>query len=241
MTGALPGQVYVISARRPHRVPPMQALGVRTAWVVPEADVLDYRAVGALTVHGVPEQAGHSNLCAARNLALELAFAQGEVCVQTDDDLKSLRRRNGDGWAPADLADAVHTLTQVLNATDARLAGVPPTGNTYFARPGVQDHVFILGSLCAVAPSEPRFDETLPLKEDYDFTCRHLHAYGAVARTGDLVADYAHYSNPGGAVAFRTDAMEQATADRLLTRWPQYLRPHARRAHELSVRARRRT
>jgi hypothetical protein len=49
----------------------------------------------------------------------------------------------------------------------------------------------------------------------------------------EAAADYRHYRNPGGAVAYRTDALEDDTAARLLARWPQYLRPNPKRAHEL--------
>jgi hypothetical protein len=228
-------RAFCISARRPNAVPAMEAQGLPLTWLVPADDAPDYRAMGASVVP-VHDEPGEYNLPRARNLALDLAAGTGHVCVQTSDDLRRLDMRRDDGWATADLAGAARHLYVVLAATGAKLAGLPPTANRYFARPGVMTRGFVVGDLLAVAPSAPRFDVTLPLKEDYDFTCLHLAAYGQVARTGDMVADYRHYRNAGGAVAYRTDALEDDTAARLLARWPQYLRPNPKRAHELLVR-----
>lgn len=229
-------RVFCISARRPHAVPVMNAHGVDLTWVVPADEAPAYIAQGARHVVPVSAREGAFALPAARNAALNLAALKGDICVQVDDDLKRLQAREGDSWRPCSLSEAVKQLTELLGSSGAFLAGVPPTNNTYFARRGTLTQAFVIGSLSVIHPSSGlRYDTSLPLKEDYDFTCQHLAKHGRVARTGDIVAHFTHYINAGGAVAYRTDQLEHQVCATLLERWPQYLRPNPRRPHELLV------
>jgi len=234
-------QVYVISAGRPGNVPAMTARFAPDplVWVVPADERYDYRQAGAEWVLAVknPPPPGYA-LAAARNAALYDATSKGVVCIQTDDDCKGFRHIPAtDGAKPFPIA-WTHVREKILNALDgtAHLVGVPPTDNAYFARGKQLDYGFIIGSLCATDTAIPVWDQTLPFKEDYDYTCAHLHLHGKVARLDMITASYAHYSNRGGAVANRTPADEQALCQELVRRWPQYLRPHATRPGELAFR-----
>ena len=216
----------------------MAAHGEFLTWVVPATEVGDYVTAGARAVIGVPERTGAYNLPTSRNVALITAHERQQYCVEVDDDLQRILIRDGDSWRPGTLSEAIERLTGILDETGAKLAGVPPTSNKYFARPGVRQQAFIIGSLSVTAPNPLRYDEDLPLKEDYDYTCRHLGKYGQVARCDDIIAEFRHYVNPGGAVSYRTDAIEYRVHSTLLERWPQYLRANPRRKHELIVRSR---
>jgi hypothetical protein len=236
--------VAVISARRPHAVPAMLAhlgdLAGDTTWYVGAGESDAYRAAGAAAT----VEAGA--LCPARNAALDDAAARGRDCLQLSDDLRWV------GWAHGRTADSVERLSlraaavllgrALADAGPAELAGVAPTANAYFAGAGIQSTHFVVGDLMLVRAGCPlRFDETLLLKEDYDYTCQHLARYGRVARVGRLLASFAHRSNPGGAVAYRTAAAEQAAIARLMARWPNAIAPNPRRANEVLLRWKKRT
>lgn len=205
-------------------------------WFVPSEEAHEYRHLSTGSVVSVSEPAGKYGLTVARNMALE--HAQSAVCIQTSDDLKGfLRLQEGAkrGAVPATWVEVREALLGALGSPGVHLSGLPPTANPFFSRPGIKDKAFIIGDLFATS-GECRFDETLPLKEDYDFTCRHLETYGRVARVGDFLAEYSHYKNRGGAVSFRTEELEKETCARLLDRWPQYLHPHPKRKNEVVLR-----
>lgn len=230
--------VCCISARRPMNVPLIEAQFApdKVIWFVPSEDAYDYRHLAKGTVVSVSAGVGTHGLPIARNLAL-LRAGTG-VCIQTSDDLKGfLKLQEGAkrGAVPATWPEVREALLGALDAKGAHLAGLPPTANPFFSKPGIKSKAFIIGDLFATF-GDCRFDETLPLKEDYDFSCRHLEKYGQVARVGDFLAEYAHYKNRGGAVSYRTEQLEEVTCARLLDRWPQYLHAHPRRKNEVVLR-----
>jgi len=236
-----PWRVFVISARRPMNViamsehfPPNEPV----TWVVPAEEAESYEATGAKDILPVSDPApgsGRYALSKARNAAITAACGAGELCIQTDDDLRRLKVLSKTGKCTVTNWPYVRDLLrQEARTSSARLIGVPPSSNTLNAKHTRSSFGFIIASLMATNTAEVLFDETLPLKEDYDFTCRHLERFGQVSRLNWLVPDYRHYTNRGGAVSFRNIENETETTRRLLKRWPQYLKPHRTREHELS-------
>lgn len=230
--------VYCISAGRPANVPAMQALFQPDplTWVVPHPERHDYTAAGAhhvLPVHDPPP--GRYALSAARNAALDHAMHHGRICIQTDDDATAFHHLPNKDTKPTPTT-WFHVRQALLEGLDgtAHLSGVPPTENPYFARAKRLNYGFIIGSLCATDTPTPRWDETLPFKEDYDYTCAHIEAHGRIARMDNWLASYRHYSNRGGAVANRTTEAENTLVAALSERWPHYLRPHPTRPSEIS-------
>merc|ERR1712083_493476 len=66
---------------------------------------------------------------------------------------------------------------------------------------------FILGDFFVAEPASPcRFDNTMTLKEDYDYTCAHIKAHGSVLRCNRMFITVKHQSNAGGAVTNRDSA-----------------------------------
>jgi len=226
----------VLSAGRPGNVPGMagHCAGLRPVWLVPRGEEAAYRRAGAARVEGVP-----GGLPGARNRALDLAAEAGGWCVQLDDDLRAVRMLLPDKRViRISLADAVHSIAGSMKETGARLGGVAPTANAYFCRRPLTDWGFVIGSLAVLVPGPERYDPELFLKQDWDMCLQHLHAYGRVARRDDILADFAHYSNGGGVVRYRTPELEGAMQQRMLARWPDLVRPHPRRANELAMKPR---
>ena len=88
----------------------------------------------------------------------------------------------------------------------AKLGGVAPTANIgmYATTVPVSTDLFIVGDFMVIDTSTTvRFDETLTLKEDYDFTAQNMLTYGKVVRLNKVFALFTHYSNEGGAVDVR--------------------------------------
>jgi hypothetical protein len=227
--------VAVISARRPTAVTALHALGVEAAWYVAEGDAPSYREAGARTVI----EAG--KLIPSRNQALEDAFSQARPCLQLSDDLTEINLwRGGKRTDPLPFPKLLALMDSYL-AGDCRLVGIAPTSNTFYAGAEVKTQHFILGDLFLAAPSPIRFDESLPLKEDYDYTCQHLATYGQVARLDFILANFKHRSNKGGAVDYRTAALEQEAISILRRKWPAWIHPNPRRENEVLLRLPRRT
>ena len=65
-----------------------------------------------------------------------------------------------------------------------------------------------------------QFDEEMKLKEDYDFTCAHLKAYGKVCRFNRILLHAQHYVNAGGAVDVRNHTEEKRNIQILRRKWP---------------------
>jgi hypothetical protein len=222
--------IAIISARRPHGVAQMTRWAPQARWYVAMGEKADYLAAGAADV----VEAGP--LVAARNAALDHAFALGVPCVQLSDDLRKLQlMRSAKTATDATLDECLTLMAQMCDQTGAYLAGVAPVANAFYfdvKNPVKQAH-FIVGDFIYVRPSEPRFPVDMELKEDYDFTAQHLLAYGRVARCDFVQATFAHRTNKGGAVAYRTERREQEAIATLQARWGAAIRPNPRRPNEV--------
>lgn len=221
----------VISARRSGNVAPLEELmGQSATWYVADGEGDDYRGAGA----GAVIESGL--LCASRNAALDDAFELGMPCVQVDDDLRWLRYAIGiKKERPLLFDDAVSIMMGRLVVSPFRLAGVAPTSFIFYFSPKrrVQTVHFCVGDLLVILPDDLRFDERMRLKEDYDFTCQHLEKYGGVVRSNDILANFLHRNNPGGAVAYRDAAAEKLAIAHLNAKWPGAFRPNPRRKNEV--------
>jgi hypothetical protein len=238
-------RIYCVSAGRPANVPVMSDLldGWPLTWVVPQDEAADYQLAGAAAVLPVPRPRDGMPLGRQRNAALDDAEAHHAMCVQTDDDLRRLAVLGPDGKAaPAELGSYLDRWAAALAATPgARLAGCAPTPNPLFGGQRVRTRHWVMAQLFAAAPGPLRFDPATCPREDYDLTCQHLDTYGAVARCDNLLPTYQHWGNRGGCQTYRSGTQSAAVNELLLARWPQYLRPHARRPGELLFRTRRGT
>ncbi len=230
MTGI---QTFIISSGRPMNVPKMNAfLGTMQAmWCVPADEVGDYKRAGAQFC------APTGSLMGSRNWAIETAQADGAHCLQLSDDLKTLRFTEGKDnklRRNITLTWAMHYMKAAMEKEKVQLAGVAPTDNAFFYNQPTSSKLFIVGDMILIgATSTPRFDEGLTLKEDYDFTCQHLAAYGAVVRCNGILASFQHRTNRGGAVADRSPTREQENIAYLKRKWPGHIFDNPRRDNEV--------
>jgi hypothetical protein len=241
-------RIAVISAARPDNVPVMLKHLAKSrhevAWFVGADDRREYEAAGARNVFA------SGGLIAARNAALDWADEGDSTCVQVSDDLVDVSEfdaatRKAKPWS---LRAAIDVLVENANTAGARLAGIPPTANAFYASREVKAAAFCIGDLFACRRTPLRFSHEVPTKEDYDWTCKHLSTHGAVARCDWILAKFRHYdgyrlgkrppAGVGGNQALRTIEFEQQAADALMRRWPHWIKPHPKNRGEVVLRAR---
>lgn len=212
----------------------MSEFAPNARWYVAEGETDLYKQTGAFDV----VEAG--GLIAARNKALEDAFAENRPCVQISDDLTKLElvyetQEGKIETTPITLNETVQTLANIAKQLDCRLAGVAPVANTFYYTPKkpIKTLHFIVGDMIYIEPSTPRFDDNLKLKEDYDFTAQHIDVYGGVARCDFIFASFKHRTNAGGAVAYRTPEIEQEAIAILKNKWGSAIKDNPRRPNEI--------
>jgi len=228
-----------------------KAKGVQPTWYVDEASLLGYQGLGLKAIVG-------GKLIPARNLALEDASALGKVCVQISDDIarwdyysgetqqKTLQEANAaakraERYQVSPVAAAQFLLAKMRGVPEGelrpQLGGVYPLGNLgqSFKTEEFSKKHFILGDFFVVDNSKCRFDTTMSLKEDYDFTCSHLKAHGIVMRCNRMVIQAKHETNAGGACTVRDSAGERERENiRILQRkWPGAIKPHPTRPNQI--------
>lgn len=252
----------VISARRATSVSGTKSImvveaqfqmrGIHPTWYVDEASLDDYKKLGLKAVVG-------GKLTPARNKALDDAKKKGLVCVQVSDDISKweyldCQRQDFRGEANFKKANAAvrgarrHTISPVAAAQfllakmraspgKPKLSGVFPTANASLAL-GTDEYSlqhFILGDFFVADSSTCRFDESMTLKEDYDFTCAHIDKHGGVLRCNRLFVYARHSTNEGGAVATRdgSGVKERQNIAILQKKWPGVFRLNGKRKDEV--------
>jgi len=232
-----------------------RAVGIRPTWYVDAGSAADYRRLGLDVVIG-------GKLCPARNMALDVAKKKGKVCVQVSDDIRkweyydvakqdfrgettfnkaNAAEKGSKTYTLSPLAAAQFLLAKMRAAEGApKLGGVSPISNPAMSI-GADEysrHHFILGDFFVADVSPCRFDETLGLKEDYDFTCSHLATHGSVLRCNRLFIFARHRTNEGGACAARDEEgkAECANIAILESKWPGvFVRNRGRKGFEVRM------
>jgi len=132
-------------------------------------------------------------------------------------------------------AAAMRFMAAKMRAVGAKLGGVYPQANIAraFSQPITTAENFILGDFFVADKSPVRFDESMSLKEDYDYTCGHLAEHGQVLRFNRMVLIVKHNTNAGGAVSVRDTLREQQNIAVLQQKWPGVFRLNPTRKNEV--------
>jgi len=235
----------------------LTAAGVVPTWYVDDESLQDYIGLGLQAVAG-------GKLTAARNRALNDAYRRGKACVQLSDDISLWEYHDG-AQATAKTMEAMnaahHAATRYVVSPVAaarfvlakmrgckpddrgrtpKLGGAYMLGNcsrTWGGAACSRQH-FIIGDFFVADKSLVRFDDSLRLKEDYDFTCAHIQKHGSVLRCNRLTFCAKHYKNPGGACTVRdTKGKEEQRNIAILTeKWPHAIHQHPTRKNEVVLR-----
>lgn len=197
-------------------------------WFVPESELAQYEAEG-LEVVGVP--AAIRGITATRNWILDNVPDRWVVMV--DDDAKTVgwaelmshrsHARKLKGSAISNCFGRLFEITEGLGwkiwgaKTEAMLMGVFPY------RPFIWHTYLTASCMGLVNDGSYRFDESFPVKEDYEIGLRHLAEFGGVVAARFFHWQNHHWGGNGGCGAYRTQAMEDDCIARLMKMYPGWI------------------
>jgi len=188
--------------------------------------------------NGAKEVVVSGTLMDSRNASLEYCFKLGKICIQLSDDLERIMINDFTGKRTHSYTNAKNVIDTVLPhfiESDYYFAGFPPTNNPFFALKEYEYDKFIVGDFIIIKPNQLRFDTNLRLKEDYDYTLQHIKELNGCVRYGAFLNSFKHYSNKGGAVAYRTSQLEQETIKYLQTKWGECIKLNTKRENEILI------
>jgi DNA repair photolyase len=125
---------------------------------------------------------------------------------------------------------------QACEDAGTKLWGVYPIKNHFFMSQSVARDAFIIGTFSGIIVSDIRCDKQLPLKEDYDYTIKHIQEYGCALRLNNVAVEAKHYKNKGGCVDYRCTELEQQAIARLKELYPGIIRDNTKRPNEILMR-----
>lgn len=192
--------------------------------VVMESEKDDYENFGNRVVCCPDEVQG--NLCRVRNWILDKYKNEYDVIVLMDDDFYGLYRfvaQKIDKMDMDDLMEWAEVAAIMCLDGGIRFFGVNPANDKggyrehtpfsflgYIGGP-IQGHVMINNEL--------RYDEKLPLKEDYDMTLQHLYRYRKVLRYNMIHYQVKQAVQEGGCAVYRNSEREREQFEFLVKKW----------------------
>lgn len=171
------------------------------------------------------------NVSRIRNYILNEEFKKGaDVVVLVDDDLKGIYHfENIDGYAykeilvgKEDFYDFIEKGTILCKELGFNLWGVNLNKDALNYKHCLPFNTksIILGPFCChLKESEIRYDEKLPLKEDYDLAIQHLNKYRGILRLNKYHYNCKQSVNPGGCASYRNYEREKEQFDLLRKKW----------------------
>lgn len=218
------------SYKRPKGVLTLDYLPMCKIWV-DESEAEEYRMANpGATIISCPKGV-QGNLCRVRNYILETEFAAGaDVVLIIDDDLQYIARfamNNGFGYEVVKvdakdiynfiakysiLADDLGAKFWGLNCNNDNMAYrhcLPFSTTAYIGGPF---QCFLKGNRC-------KYDERLPLKEDYDMTLQQLNLERVVLRVNSYHYVCKQSVQAGGCATYRNRLREAQQFEALRKKW----------------------
>lgn len=170
------------------------------------------------------------NVSRIRNYILDQEFKNGAdvVCI-VDDDLKGIYHFEvKDGYAYNDVLvtaeeflDFIEKGTILCEDFGFKLWGVNLNKDSlnYIHRQPFNTKAIILGPFSCHLKNEIRYDEDLPLKEDYDLAIQHLNKYRGILRLNKYHYNCKQSINPGGCATYRNYDREKQQFEALQHKW----------------------
>tara|TARA_R100001463_G_scaffold15126_11_gene39571 strand:+ start:318 stop:1058 length:741 start_codon:yes stop_codon:yes gene_type:complete len=191
--------------------------------VVRESEAEEYRNNGNDII--VCPDSAQGNLCRVRNWILNNLYDDADCIVILDDDCRGVGRwdsQNDIKFSQDELLEFCESSAILCDELGYKFWGV----NCITDKGAYREYTpfgflqYIGGPFQAhLKDSEIRYDENLPLKEDYDLTLQHIQRYG-----GCLRVNYAHYQvkqaeQTGGCASIRNLQKEKQQFFALQNKW----------------------
>lgn len=172
------------------------------------------------------------NISRVRNEILEKEFSRGAdvVCI-IDDDMKGIyhynKCDNNFGYKKGivsadDFEEFIYNNTVLCSEFGFYLWGVNlnKDAQTYRHSTPFNTKAVILGPFsCHLKGSEIRYDERIPLKEDYDLSIQHLNKYRGILRVNKYHYDCKQSVQAGGCALMRNYQEEERQFNLLVKKW----------------------
>lgn len=166
------------------------------------------------------------NVARIRNYILDTEFARGaEAVVIIDDDMRGMFRYDRNNKAvkieQEDFMAFIEKYTEMCQELGFKLWGV----NVNIDRRCYRQFMpfsfttFIGGPFSCHLNNPLRYDENLPLKEDYDLTIQHCNEYRGVLRVNSVFYDVLQSENKGGCAVYRNRLREHEQFFALQKKW----------------------
>lgn len=215
-------EFYAPSYRRAGRTS-TQDIYPFVTYIVAESEAAEYRAQGA-RVETCPDSA-QGNLCRVRNWIIDNKMGGNKAIVLLDDDNKGIRfweKQVLHVFSEGHLIEFAHDMTNLCGAWGFKFWGLNCAKDkiSYLEYVPFSTVNYIGGPFQAILRGNVlRYDEALPLKEDYDFTLQNQAKYG-----GALRVNFAHYDTaqkylPGGCAVGRNIEREKQQFEALQKKW----------------------
>ena len=171
------------------------------------------------------------NLCRIRNYILDEEFKRGmDVVLIIDDDLSAIRyykQEDGFGYVPVTVEAAGFMTFLEKYSLIAKELGAKFWGLNCNSDPMAYRHntpfstiSYIGGPFqCFLKGNRCRYDENLPLKEDYDMTLQQLNLERVVLRVNAYHYICKQSENVGGCATYRNRDREKAQLEALKAKW----------------------
>lgn len=215
---------FIPSYKRPDHKIKTYSFAPFAPLVVAESEARDYR-VNWDNIVVCPDHV-QGNLCRVRNWILDTMTGKYDAVVLLDDDIHHMRRFNGPKvkhLSELDFVEFCETAAQMADDCGAKLFGVNPVDDkgSYREYSPFSFTAYIGGPFQGhILNDNPiRYDENLPLKEDYDITLQHLEMFRKVLRF-----NFVHYIcdqsvQKGGCASYRTMRAEREQFELLQKKW----------------------
>jgi len=202
-------------------------------------------------IRELPKEFEHANIVplmtkgipSVRNAILNY-FSKDEQLLILDDDVIAIQelytnpvklKKELMDLSTYEIKDFIKEAFEVTEANNAKLWGVSPVPNAFYMSNKLNNKGFVIGSFYGVINNKLRYDEELPLKEDYDFTLKNIIEYKKIVRFDAYTVKARHYDNAGGCVDIRkaNPELEEECFFKLLSRYPNLVRINPKRPNEI--------
>ena len=218
------------SYKRP-KVETLQYLPFCKVWVR-EEELSEYKAKNPNATFEIL-QSKQGNISIVRNEILDREFAAGaDVVCLVDDDLKGIYHfekspHNAFGYEKHlvkadDFHEFIHKHTIMCGELGFKLWGVNlnKDARSYRHSQPISTASIILGPFgCHLKGSKIRYDERIPLKEDYDLAIQHLNEYRGILRMNKFHYDCKQSVQAGGCASIRNYQTEKEQFGLLVKKW----------------------
>lgn len=197
---------------------------------VPELEVEAYRKAGTQNVVGVPNEI--RGITKTRNWILRNTDDRHVVMI--DDDVKAqgyfkLHERNGKQKKLDEMTwlGEFVKLFEITEALKYRIWGVSTDGalrSVYPYRPFLWKSYITASCMGLINDGRTYFDESFPVKEDYELNLRCIKEDGGIVAARYLYWCNSHWHDDGGCKDYRTQSMEADAIRRLKQLYPGMMR-----------------